>query len=75
MSFRYFPLALYMYLFGAAGVGYVMGSNAILPKSTMTFLIMCGISFVLFMFGWYLMRPFMAQAKLGFREQWNVKPR
>ena len=64
MNLRHFPLALYLRLFGAAGIGYVIGSDSIFPKSLMTLGIISGISCVLFLAGWYLMRPLMAQAKL-----------
>ena len=64
MNFRYFPLALYLRLFGAAGIGYVVGSGSIFNKPMMALSILSGMSFVLFMVGWYLMRPFMAQARL-----------
>jgi hypothetical protein len=64
MNLRYFPMALYLRLFGTAGIGYVIGSNSIVPKSMMTWAIISGLSCVLFVAGWYLMRPLMAQARI-----------
>ena len=64
MNFRHFPLALYLRLLGAAGIGYVIGSDSIFTKSLLTLALIAGISCLLFIAGWFLMRPLMSQAKL-----------
>ena len=37
MNFRYFPLALYLRMFGAAGIGYAVGRDSIFTKPLLLF--------------------------------------
>ena len=58
---RYFPIALHLRLFGAAGIGYVAGNlNSGINDITPLVAIFSGLASII---GWWLMRPTMRQVK------------
>ena len=61
MNFRRFPIALYSYVFGAAGLGFSVA--LILQEPTTTSLITTIVSASLVIIGYILTRPYMRDAK------------
>jgi hypothetical protein len=60
MDLMRFPASLYLRLFGAAGLGYIVGSIGKEP-TYMALAIACG-SFGATLVGWLMMRPLMREA-------------
>ncbi|QOU76423.1 hypothetical protein JAB4_059230 (plasmid) [Janthinobacterium sp. HH102] len=61
MKFRYFPIKLYIYLFGAAGMGYTT-CQAMQEPTTKT-LIFLFIFSLMMLSGHFFMRPMIKKAK------------
>lgn len=61
MNYRRFPIALYSYVFGAAGLGF--SAALILQEPTMLSLITTVVSGILTITGYGLTRPYMRNAK------------
>jgi hypothetical protein len=57
MKSHHFPVTLYLRLFGAAGIGYVIGLVSLGAAPTNTSLTIAGISFAMSVTGWFMMRP------------------
>ncbi len=61
MRLQHFPVALYVRLFGAAGIGYVVGGAGVAPTDMA--LAVAGLSCTASLAGWLMMRPIMRAAK------------
>ena len=65
MNFRRFPVALYTYVFGAAGLGFSAG--LILDNPSSFTLVTTSVSSVLTITGYFLTRPYMREAKAAIK--------
>jgi hypothetical protein len=61
MNLRYFPVALHLRIFSAAGFGYIVGRIDTPP--TYSTLVLACTSFAASIAGWTMMRPIMREAK------------
>lgn len=61
MNLVYFPVALYLRLFGAAGLGYIVARIG--SQATYATLAIACLSFAATFIGWLMMRPLMREAK------------
>lgn len=66
MDMMRFPASLYLRLFGAAGLGYIVGGIG-KELSYMALAIAC-CSFGATLLGWLMMRPLMREAKKAIRK-------
>lgn len=66
MNLLRFPLALYLRLFGAAGLGYILGGVGKEP----TFVALGVVCFAIgaTLAGWLMMRPLMREAKAAVKD-------
>jgi hypothetical protein len=65
MNLLRFPLALYLRLFGAAGLGYIVGGAG--KEPTFVALGVVCFAFGATLAGWMMMRPLMREAKAAIK--------
>lgn len=66
-NFRFFPIALYLYVFGAAGLGFSVA--AAMAEVTRTTVYISAVSCVMCLVAHYLVRPYMRQARATIKAQ------
>jgi formate-dependent nitrite reductase membrane component NrfD len=59
---KYLPIALYLYIFGAAGIGFSLAMGMTATPNVRT-LIVSGISCVMALVGHFMMRPYVRMAR------------
>jgi hypothetical protein len=58
---QYFPIALHLYVFGAAGIGFSIAMGMTAPK--LQTLIVSGVSCAMTLAGHFMMRPYVRMAR------------